>query len=546
MPELINPVLPGCHPDPSICRVGEDYWLVVSSFTYWPALPVFHSRNLVDWEPAGHVIDRPEQLSLAGLETSDGIWAPTIRHHEGVYYVVSTVADGRFGAYNFVVTATDPRGPWSDPVDLGVTGIDPSLFFDADGRCWFTGCRDSVSPHATGPGEIWMQELDLKTLQLTGPEHVLWHGAVKGAWVEAPHIYLRDGVYYLLAAEGGTERNHSVTAARSSSVTGPWVTDPRSPLLTHRHLSGDHDIQNVGHADLVDTPYGESWAFVLGVRPVDGTHTLGRETFLVPVEWTDAGPVFAPELGQVRLDERAPRGSDVRERETHDVLDVPTLGTRDLPVGWSGLRGPLGTLLARVGAQELSPGDTGRSLALALSPESLSGRGTPAYIARRQQHLFAEFRAEVTFEPLSSREEAGLALFHAGHRWASLTLTLDSAGRRVVVATSEAGGGPQRGSSFSVGPGSVVLSITADTDAYEFSFLETPDVADRRVLARHARSDFSSETAGGFVGVHGGAYATSAGDLTDSTAVFNWLEYHGRPPRDHVPGQASPATNAQR
>ncbi|MFD0476003.1 family 43 glycosylhydrolase [Nonomuraea thailandensis] len=180
------------------------------------------------------------------------MWAPTIRHHDGTFYVVSTLAVDRRGSLTFVVTATDPAGPWSDPVPLEAEGIDPSLFFDDDGRCWFTACRDAEGDG--GPGELWMRELDLDRLRLAGPTHVLWHGAVRGAWVEAPHLYKHDGVYHLIAAEGGTERNHSVTAARSGAVTGPYVTDPRSPLLTHRHRGPDEPVHNVGHVDLVDTP----------------------------------------------------------------------------------------------------------------------------------------------------------------------------------------------------------------------------------------------------------------------------------------------------
>lgn len=526
----INPVLPGCHPDPSLCRVGDDYWLVCSSFTYWPALPVFHSRDLVSWEPTGHVIERPEQLSLAGLETSDGIWAPTIRHHEGVFYVVSTVADGRRGTYNFVVTSSDPRGPWSTPVDLGVTGIDPSLFFDADGRCWFTICRDSETGGASGPGEIWMREFDVQTLALIGPAYTLWHGAVSGAWVEAPHIVLRDGVYYLFGAEGGTERRHAVTAARAPSVTGPWVTDPRSPLLTHRHLSPEHPIQNVGHADLVDTPTGETWALVLAVRPVDGVHTLGRETFLVPVQWTPDGPVFAPESGMVRLRERLPARTSAPLRPPAKRFSERTLFRRGLlPIGWSSLRGEVVPTAHRP-AQSVSGADDswGSGMSLSLKPETMSTTATPAFIARRQQHLHARVTAQLTFDPASSTEEAGLALFHASHRWASVVVTLDDAGNRVCATTAEFGSGPVRGPSVPVPGGPIVLAVLADRNEYRLALIRDATPAGEVILARHRRSAFSTEEAGGFVGVHIGIYATSSGRDSQSSAHFAWFEYEGR------------------
>lgn len=525
----INPVLPGCHPDPSVCRVGEDYWLVVSSFTYWPALPVFHSRDLVSWEPAGHVIDRDEQLSLTGLETSDGVWAPTIRHHGGVFYVVSTVANGRTGESNFVATATDPRGPWSQPVDLGVAGIDPSLFFDVDGRCWFTICRDSESPEATGPGEIWMREFDAETLSLVGPEYVLWHGAVAGAWVEAPHLFLRDGVYYLLGAEGGTERRHSVTAARSRSVTGPWVTDPRSPLLTHRHLSPDHDIQNIGHADLVDTPDGQTWALVLGVRPVDGVHTLGRETFLVPVEWTEAGPVFAPETGQVRVRERLPASAHAPERPAaEELVERVRFDAPSLPRGWSSLRGNVAPLLySATHPSSDRPRPLDDRLRLALSEETLSGRGTPAFIARRQQHLHAVVTADLDFSPGTMNEEAGLALFHAEHRWAAISVTLDDQGRRIAVTTAELGDGVRRGKDTLLPPGPVRLAIAADRHGYQLAL--AGDTAGRSPipLSWHPRREFSTEVAGGFVGVYIGIYATSAGYPSMNSVAVSGFEYRG-------------------
>ncbi|GAA3334695.1 glycoside hydrolase family 43 protein [Curtobacterium albidum] len=525
----INPVLPGCHPDPSVCRVGDDYWLVVSSFTYWPALPVFHSRDLVAWEPAGHVIDRPEQLSLDGLETSDGIWAPTIRHHDGVFYVVSTVADDRQGAFNFVATAVDPRGPWSQPVDLGVKGIDPSLFFDTDGRCWFTICRDSETRGSSGPGEIWMREFDVDALALVGPEYVLWHGAVSGAWVEAPHIVRRDGVYHLLGAEGGTERRHSVTAARATAVTGPWATDPRSPLLTHRHLSPEHPIQNVGHADLVDTPSGETWAVVLAVRPVDGVHALGRETFLVPVEWTPDGPVFAPGTGMVQSRERVPAGATApRQPAVTRVHERVHFDAGLLPTGWSSIRGQVVPKAPAVASTESGPvGQPGAGMRLALSQETLSTTATPAFIARRQQHLDVRATARVEFDPVSSTEEAGLALFHAGHRWASVVVTLDEQGRRICAATADFGDGPARGGAVLLSSGPAVLAVSADRDEYRLSLVRGPDASEEVVLARHPRSAFSTEEAGGFVGVHIGIHASSGGRPSGNSAFFPWFDYDG-------------------
>lgn len=466
MPALANPVLPGCHPDPSVCRVGDVFYLVTSSFGWFPGLPIHRSTDLEHWELIGHVLDRPSQAPLLGLDLNDGVWAATIREHAGVFYVVATIARERRGSLSFVATATDPAGPWSDPVTLDAAGIDPSLFFDDDGRCWYTAARDAVDPAVTGPGELWLREFDPQTMTLIGPEHVLWHGALRGQWVEGPHLYRRDGRYWLIAAEGGTERQHAVTAASADTVTGPYTVDPRSPLLTHRHLDPAHPVQNVGHADLVDGPDGRSWAVVLGVRPVDHLHTLGRETFLVPVQWTASGPVFAPGIG--RVPDSAPDA-----QPTVEHLDP----TRPLPIqGWSSMRGPVAVTRWPDGV-ELAP--TG---------VPLDAAGTPALLARRQQHLDTRFTARV-------EGHGGLVVLLHQHRWATLLstgseirLTAHTREGSAVVASAQL-------------PGRVRLTVDADMAGYRFM------VGEDTVLGVIPRSFFATEIAGGFLGVHLGLLA---------------------------------------
>lgn len=293
-----DPVLPGFRPDPSVCRVGADYYLVTSSFEWFPGLPVFHSRDLVNWRRIGSALDRPSQLDLDGCEPSRGLFAPTIRHHDGVFHLVCTLMDG---PGHFVVTATDPAGPWSEPHWLDGEGFDPSLFFDdgpddgdghgdgegnGDGRAWFTAAR--VVDEAAGRTEIWMREYLPQERRLTGPEHVLWSGSHLGArWSEAPHLYRIDGTYLLLTAEGGTDVDHSVVAARADRVTGPYEGAPGNPLLP----PAKGPVTCTGHADLVQTPNGEWRAVLLGVRPGSA---LGRETFLSRTTWDDGWPVFSP------------------------------------------------------------------------------------------------------------------------------------------------------------------------------------------------------------------------------------------------------------
>ncbi len=509
-----NPVLTGMNPDPSLCAVGDEFFLVTSSFAYWPGIPVHRSRDLVHWEQIGHVLDRPEQIDLSGIDTSDGIWAPTIRHHDGIFYVVSTVARDRRGGVNFVTTALDAAGPWMQPVVLDAEGIDPSLFFDDDGRCWFTACRDAEDPFLRGPAELYIQELDLETLQLTGPLHVLWNGAVAGAWAEAPHIYKRDGVYYLIAAEGGTERNHSVTAARSATVTGPYRTDPRSPLLTHRHLGPEAVFQNVGHADIVETPAGETWALVLATRPLDGAHTLGREVFLVPAEWTDDGLLLAPGFGHVREMERAPI-SMLSDAPTPDAPSVERelFEGAGLPPGWRSLRGP-------VRGQEQA---CGAGVSLRASSDDLSDRGTPSFLARRQEHQSFEARTSVSFRPQSSSNEAGLAVFYDERHFATLAVTLDEDGRP-IVRFQRSGTSGTSGEVAVTPAGEMLLRVIGDLDAYVFSCWDERQ-GDWLTLGKVPRAWFSTEHAGGFVGVHVGLYAVGAGEDAAETALFPWFEY---------------------
>lgn len=490
-----NPVIPGFHPDPSVTRVGADYFLVRSSFTWFPALPVLHSVDLVHWETVGHVVTDadalvPAGIDLGSLDVSDGFWAPTIRHHAGTFYVVVAVARGRRGAATLLFTAEDARGPWSGPTRLDADGIDPSLFFDTDGTCWFHASRDSTVPGATGPGEIYVRRLDLATLTLTGPETVVWHGAVHGAWVEAPHLYRSGDGYLLLAAEGGTESMHSVVAARSSHPEGPWRTDPRSPLLTHRHLAPDEEIQNVGHADLVDDPDGRWWAVVLGVRKPGGHHTLGRETFLVPVGESEDGPVFAP--GQGRVSSTVV----VDGRDTGPVHPVPD----PVPVtgAWfTTLRGPAVTTLS---------GPTGTAVDLRLSPTGLDAlQGVPAFLGFAQRHLDFTADLDLDLTGVLPGDRAGVALFNTTDAFVAVALEPDGTGTAAITVTGPAvppgATAPERRTDVRR---PLTLTVVGDVTGYHVH-------CGSKEVAFVPRSALSTETSGGFLGVHLGPFGISAG-----------------------------------
>ncbi|MEV6825673.1 family 43 glycosylhydrolase [Amycolatopsis sp. NPDC051102] len=283
---MTEPVVGGFHPDPSICRVGGTYYLANSSFEYVPGVPIRRSTDLVSWELLGHALTRPSQLPPSDGAANTGVYAPTLRHHDGRFHLVTTNILHRG---QLIVTAEDPAGPWSDPVHVtGAEGIDPDLCWDEAGVCHLTWA--SFSPALPG---IACVPIDPATGSMLAEPRLLWNGTGLAA-PEGPHLYRVDGWWYLLLAEGGTERGHAITIARARSIEGPYEPAPSNPILTHR--STTHRIQNTGHGDLVECADG-SWAMVyLGVRPRGKTpqfHVNGRETFLAGIDWVDGWPVVA-------------------------------------------------------------------------------------------------------------------------------------------------------------------------------------------------------------------------------------------------------------
>jgi xylan 1,4-beta-xylosidase len=508
-----NPVIPGFHPDPSIIRVGETFYLVNSTFEFFPGVPLHRSRDLVHWEPIGNVLTRPSQLPLEGLGPSLGVFAPTIRHHEGTYYMITTLVGGHG---NFYVTATDPAGEWSDPIWIrGQGGIDPSLFFDDDGKVYL---------HSTGgapgqPGEsgIHQSTIDLATGELTSEPRLVWRGT-GGRYPEGPHMYKVGGRYYLMISEGGTEYGHMVTIARSDRPTGPFEACPRNPILTHRDTQLDQPIQGTGHPDLVEDHEGSWWMVFLAFRPQGGYfHHLGRETFLAPVRWDEEGWPVVNEGRTIDLDMK------VRGLPQHLVPARPGRDGFDdaLGVNYDHIRNPV----ARDYSTTERPGWLtlhGSALTLATADAS------PTFVGRRQQHLRARVAARLDFAPGRDGEEAGMVLYrHPFHRY-ELGVRRVS-GEREVFVRQTIGERLSATTASAPLPGTAPVELQVVASPLEYTLSFTAEGGEPKELDRAITRFLSSEVAGGFVGTYVGLYATGNGEPATTPAAFDWFDYEPRP-----------------
>lgn len=521
-----NPIMPGFYPDPSICAVGEDYYLVNSSFAYFPGLPVLHSRDLVHWEQIGNVMERASQLPLERAGHSQGLFAPTIRCHEGTYYVICTNVS--YGG-NYVVTADKPEGPWSEPHYLeGADGIDPSLFFDMDGRCYYIGTHPNPEGcRYDGDWYIWIQELDLTSWKLTGERKNVWNGAMRGVhWPEGPHLYKKGEYYYILHAEGGTGPEHAVSVCRSREIWGPYENCFCNPILTHRHLGVEYPIKYVGHADLVETPAGEWYMTMLAVRPLEGYTTMGRETFLAKVTWENDWPVVNVGVGRltdevevnlpVWLPEQDPdsytsrsggRNAEPGSDRSYDFTRMDTLGDEFLY-----LRNP-----------ELSHYtlETGKGLCLAATSVTLKEQDSPSYVGIRQQHHAFRMETELIFEqPGESGGDNVLDTCHAGLALIQSNeyhLRLEASSDRLEVILCRKGQDTTAGS-LTLSASSSDLKLYLQVNGLCATAGYICDGEDVPAAENVDIRSLSTEIAGGFVGCTAGMYATGGDAATGNTA----------------------------
>ncbi len=513
-----NPIIPGFYPDPSICRVDEDYYLVTSTFEYFPGVPIFHSRDLVNWKQIGHVLDRPSQLNLNGIPCSRGIYAPTIRYHNGIFYMITTFVESRKGLRrDFYVTAEDPSGPWSDPNWLGTTpGIDPSLFFDDDGKVYYTANRQPPDGQEYPKHmEIYLQELDLESKQLIGDKYSLWDGALKNAHAqEAPHLYKVNGWYYLMIAEGGTGFTHAVTIARSKSVFGPYESAKTNPILTHRHLGREHLISNIGHADIVETQKGDWWMVCLGSRPYGGHYrNLGRETFLVSLIWENEWPVINPGKGIVEVESAFP---DLEEEIWPKAPERDDFDSTTLSLQWNFIRTPYEPFWSL----KERPGH----LRLRLKSESIIDRVNPSFIGRRQQHKSFVATTLLEFVPEKIGEVAGIVLLQNNNSQFRMELMLDNNSNTIQLVRRD-NGVDQVISQHQTSESKLYLKVEAKEQDFYFYYGKSLNYL--QLLATQDGRILSTDIAGGFVGTYIGMYASSNGKVSNNKADFDWFEYRG-------------------
>lgn len=438
-----NPILRGFHPDPSICRVGGDYYLVVSSFEYFPGLPIYHSVDLVNWKQIGNCLQRAEEFPLLEVGDSGGVWAPTIRWHGGTFYVTATLE--KYG--NFIVTAQNPAGAWSSPLWLEeVGGIDPSLYFE-DGRAYYC-----TNESLDGSEMISMQEIDLSSGRIIGQRHALWSG-IGAHFLEAPHVYRIDGWYYLLVAEGGTFYTHMATVARSRHLLGPYEGCPHNPILTNM-CDPTWDVQCTGHGDLVDDTQGNWWMVHLGTRLARRTMThLGRETFLTPVVWEDGWPRCGRQ-GKAVLREQGPL-TVCQQPVAPFAADMTRTNWEP---EWIFLRRPEMANLRR------EPG----CILLRSTVKTLRDPN-PTFAALRPPDFDCVTETIFDFHPEQTGDEAGLAV-HLDHQFHITCTVIGVSGKRMLRLALQAEDVRHVIAQRRTPDGQVSLRMRADREKYVFQY----------------------------------------------------------------------------
>ncbi len=546
-----NPIIPGGYPDPSIVRVGEDFYIVNSSFEYFPGLPIHHSKDLVNWKLIGNGLHRPSQASgdvnLVTVQENGGIHAPTIRYNDGTFYIITTNMHNKLPNANFIITAKDPKGPWSDPHLIeNAPGIDPDLFFDDNGKVYFVGTHQPGDMNRSGIGAIWVQELDLDNWKLVGDRYSIWEGACDKKHTEGPHIYKKDGIYYLLVAEGGTGHNHAVMMAYSDDVFGPYLTSLRNPVLTSRHLSKYNWVHSTGHADLVELEDGRWFMVALGKRnDRDGHSNMGRETHMVPIIWEEQithweqvsptkwepryvkFPVAAPETGKVERINKLPFSDKF---QFYNDGFYENFDNDKLSPDWIFRRVPLPNSYSLISNKGY--------LRLYLKPQFFSSGQRYNVLGFTQKESDFEFEAKMKFKPKKHLEEAGISVYQKDLNYVSLTVQKIGKQDYIKLSVNE-----KRDSNPSLSSSNIEGS---NVEAFKSKVLNNYEgVIQLKILSKNGIYSYHFSTNGGdsyeklgetpdnillgmmYTGANMGVYATSNGSKTNSYADFDWVSYKG-------------------
>lgn len=514
--EFYSPILQGCYPDPSICRKGNDYYLVNSSFAMFPGVPIFHSNDLVNWKQIGHVLDRTSQLKVSDCGISAGVYAPDIKYnpHNDTFYMITTQFSGGFG--NMVVKTQDPLKGWSDPIKLAFEGIDPSLFFDEDGKAYVVHNDAPLKAQYEGHRVIKIWDYDLENDRVVpGTDRVIVDGGVdirkKPIWIEGPHIYKKDGRYYLMCAEGGTGDWHSEVVFVADKATGPYHPAPSNPILTQRHFPSPrvNAVDWAGHADLVSTPDGKYYGVFLGIRPNEkGLVNSGRETFMLPVDWSGEFPVFENGLVPLECKIKMPVGVKNLTGQNgffpngnftfKDDFSADALDFR-----WIAMRGPREDFLLkdRKGGIRILPFATNVHEVKPISA-----------LFHRQQHR--EFSATVTlsYSPKAVNELAGLTCYQSERFNYVFGITCVDKVHKLVLARTERGKCKVLATVDLLTKSPVTLQVEAKGDNYRFNY--SIDGGELQNLGGTVSGDIlSTNVAGGFTGSLIGLYATGANTI---------------------------------
>ncbi len=504
-----NPILAGMYPDPSICRRGDDYFLINSSFSYFPGIPIFHSKDLVNWKQIGHVLDRPEQLKLDGLGMSGGVYAPAIEYNEKnqTFYVINTVVGG---IGNFIVKTKDPFKGWGNPIALPeVKGIDPSIYIDDDGKGYIVCSQASPKPQWSGHTVIWMHTFDFANDKASAERTIIVDGGPDTAqhprWLEGPHIYKEKGYYYLMAAEGGTQSGHKEVIFRSKNVSGPYLPGPNNPILTQLGLPDSrlNKVTNVGHADMIKTPKGDWWAVFLGCRPyADDQFNTGRETFLLPVQWVNDFPVIVEKGAAVPsiVNKKIARISPQYLNGNFTWIDE--FNQNQLGLKWNAIRTPRNNWWTIADEK----------LYINVVAKSIRQLENPAFWGIRQQHLNYEAETVLDFEPQSSSEFAGMAYVQNEKNYLVLGKTLINNQPTLVLQSVNNGIHnivAQKSLSAMDAKQAVNLRITVREGKANFFYSMDKNGNSLLVAKDIDVTHLSTKKAKGFIGAYIGLYATA-------------------------------------